>query len=227
MNKKDKIKKIIYLSILIILCIFITIFILLPFIKLLMTEEGRVTIQSHVKSFGIFAPILFILMEITHIVLAFIPGGPVEIISGVLFGAIWGLVLCEIGIFIATIIIYHLVKKIGNPIVATFISEDKIKKFKFLHNEKKLELIVFIIMIIPGTPKDAILYITALTNINPTKFYFIATISRIPTVASSTLMGATLSKGKIELSIIIFLITAAIGFTGIFFSNHISEKKNK
>ena len=49
-------------------------------------------IQKRVEGFGIFAPVLFVLMEITHIVLAFIPGGPVEIIGGVLFGAFWGLV---------------------------------------------------------------------------------------------------------------------------------------
>ena len=98
----------------VLLCAVLTIFVLVPFIRLLATEQGRDMIQKRVEGFGIFAPVLFVLMEITHIVLAFIPGGPVEIIGGVLFGAFWGLVLCEIGIFAATVIIYNLVKNSVN-----------------------------------------------------------------------------------------------------------------
>lgn len=75
----------------------------------------------------------------------------------------------------ATVIIYNLVKKFGKPLVDAFVPEDKFKKFKFLHDEKKLELIVFIILMIPGTPKDVISYMTSLTDINRYRFYFIAT----------------------------------------------------
>ena len=143
-------------------CLALTWFVIIPFIKYLSTDEGRIYIQQKVESFGIFAPLLFILLEITQIILALIPGGPVEMIGGVLFGAIGGLVLCEIGIFLATVIIYNLVKKFGRPLVNAFVSEEKFKKFKFLHDEKKLELIVFIILMIPGTPKDVITYMTSI-----------------------------------------------------------------
>lgn len=226
LSKKKKIQKIIILAAAVIACLLLTVFVLLPFIKLLMTDEGRIVIQQKVESFGIFAPLLYILMEMTHIILAFIPGGPVEIIGGVLFGAVFGLVLCEIGICIATIIIYNLVKKYGRPLVNTFVSEEKFQKFKFLHDEKKLELIAFILLMIPGTPKDVLTYMVSLTDIKPARFYFIATFARVPSVVSSTLMGATLSRGKPVMTIIIFLITAAIGVTGIFFNNYITSKKN-
>ena len=114
MSKRKKVFKIIILLCLIILCLALTWFVIIPFIKYLSTDEGRIYIQQKVESFGIFAPLLFILLEITQIILALIPGGPVEMIGGVLFGAIGGLVLCEIGIFLATVIIYNLVKKFIN-----------------------------------------------------------------------------------------------------------------
>ena len=118
MSKRKKVfKNLLFLLCLIILCLALTWFVIIPFIKYLSTDEGRIYIQQKVESFGIFAPLLFILLEITQIILALIPGGPVEMIGGVLFGAIGGLVLCEIGIFLATVIIYNLVKKFGRPLV--------------------------------------------------------------------------------------------------------------
>lgn len=227
MSKKKKTIKIAFAIAIILLCLALTVFVLIPFIKLLATKSGRMIIQKKVESFGIFAPILYILMEITHIVLAFIPGGPVEIIGGVLFGALWGLVLCEIGIFLATVIIYNLVRKFGKPLVDTFVSEEKFKKFKFLHDEKKLELIVFIFLMIPGTPKDVISYMTSLTDIKRYRFYTIATIARIPSVTSSAFMGATLGDGKPIITVIIFLITGAVGIIGIFLNNYITNLRQK
>ena len=227
MTKQKKILKISFVIFMVLLCAVLTIFVLVPFIRLLATEQGRDMIQKRVEGFGIFAPVLFVLMEITHIVLAFIPGGPVEIIGGVLFGAFWGLVLCEIGIFAATVIIYNLVKKFGKPLVDAFVPEDKYKKFKFLHDEKKLELIVFIILMIPGTPKDVISYMTSLTDINRYRFYFIATLARIPSVTSSAFMGATLGNGKPVITVIIFLITGAVGIIGIFLNNYITNSRQK
>lgn len=225
--KKNKALKIAFLIFIILLCAALTIFVLIPFIKLLSTDEGRLVIQDKVKSFGIFAPVLFVLMEITHIVLAFIPGGPVEIIGGVLFGSFWGVVLCETGIFCATVIIYNLVKRFGKPLVDAFVSEEKFRKFKFLHDEKKLEIVVFVILMIPGTPKDVISYMTSLTQINPRRFFLIATVARIPSVTLSALMGANLGKGRIFISMIIFIITAVVGIAGIFINNYITNIRQR
>lgn len=226
MSKRKKMLKIIILIGLAVLCLLLTWYVIIPFIRELSTDEGRLYIQQKVESFGVFAPLLFIVLEIVQIILALIPGGPVEMTGGVLFGAIWGLILCEIGIFCATAIIYNLVKKFGRPLVDAFVSEEKFKKFRFLHDEKKLELIVFIILMIPGTPKDVITYMTSLTDIRPMRFFLLATIARIPAVTSLTLMGSTLSKGKPIMTVIIFLITGAIGITGIFLNNYITSKRS-
>ena len=222
---RKKVFKISFIVFMILLCLALTVFVLVPFIMHLTTDEGRAFIQQKVESFGVFAPIGFVLVEITHIVLAFIPGGPVEIIAGVLFGPLWGVVLCDIGIIIATFIIYNIVQKFGKPLVDTFVSEDKFKKFKFLHDEKKLELLIFILLMVPGTPKDVITYMTALTKIKVTKFCAIAGIARIPTITSSAFMGSSLGEGRYMITIIVFLVTAVVGVGGFFLSNYISNKK--
>ena len=148
MSKKCKIIRIAILIFVVLFCIALTI-ILIPFINSLRTEEGKEAVERIMDRLGWFGPVVFVAAEITQILLALIPGGPVEMIGGALFGPVEALILCEISIFLATVIIYNLVKKIGRPMVNMFVSEDKFKKFKFLHDEKKLELVVFIFLMIP------------------------------------------------------------------------------
>ena len=77
MKKKSKI---IFTLFIVILCIALTI-LLIPFVKLLSTEQGRDIIDEKISSLGIFAPLAFICLEILQIVAAFVPGAPVEILG--------------------------------------------------------------------------------------------------------------------------------------------------
>lgn len=51
-----------------------------------------------------------------------------------------------------------------------FVDEKQLKKFKFLQNEKKLTVILIILYLIPGIPKDVISYIVPLTPISKKDF---------------------------------------------------------
>lgn len=226
MSKKSKTLKITILILVVLFCIGLTI-VLIPFINSLTTEEGKKWVEDIMGKLGVFGPIVFILAEIAQIVLAFIPGGPVEIIGGALFEPIKALIFCEIGIFFATIIVYNLVKKFGKPIVNMFVSEEKFQKFKFLHDEKKLELVVFIFLMIPGTPKDVITYIASLTDIKAFRFYVLAAVARIPALTLCVLFGDSLQKRNYGLAIGVFSITAVVGITGILLNNFITEKRRE
>lgn len=224
MSKKSKIIKIVIIALVAIFCAALTL-VLVPFIDSLRTEEGKQAIEKVINDLGFFGPLIFVAAEVVQIILALVPGGPVEVIGGAIFGPVNGLVLCEIGIVTATIIIHNLVKKFGKPFVSTFISEDKIKKFKFLHDEKKLELIVFILLMIPGTPKDAITYIASLTDIKSLRFYGIVAVARIPALTLCVLFGGSLYERNFTLAIIIFAITAIVGIAGILLNGKVTAAR--
>ncbi len=226
MSKKSKMIKIIILILVILFCIGLTI-VLIPFINSLRTEEGKKWIEDIMDKLGFFGPVVFILAEIVQIILAFIPGGPVEVIGGALFGPVKALIFCEIGIFTATVIVYNLVKKFGKPIVNLFVSEEKFQKFKFLHDEKKLELVVFIFLMIPGTPKDVITYIASLTEIKPLHFYFLAAFARIPALILCVIFGDSLQERNYGVAFVVCAVTAVVGITGILLNNYITEKRRK
>ena len=211
-----------YAGIIIFLIVMIgmTIF-LIPVIKMLPTEEGRTRLKDMVESYGAFGPLIFILLQVVQVVIAVIPGEPFEIIGGMLFGGFFGYVLCLAGVLIGTVFIYFLVKLIGQPLVSLFVNSEKLSKYKILNDEKRLETLVFILFFIPGTPKDALTYIVPLTKIKPSKYFLYSTLARTPSIISSTFVGTNIGKGHWGTGIIIFIVTAVVGFVGIKYNDAI------
>lgn len=225
MSLKDKRKLIrIIIAVIAIIIIAGATYAIIPFIKLLITEEGRLKISEKVGSFGVLSVVIFILFQIIQIVIAIIPGEPVEIIGGILFGALGGAAACLAGILAGTITVYYLVKWIGKPLVNAVFDSRKLEKYKILNDNRRLEVFIFTLFLIPGTPKDILTFLVPMTKIKPHTFFMLSTIARIPTVLSSTFVGANLGKGDWRLGIIIFAITAAIGFVGILYNEKILGK---
>jgi len=207
----------------------------IPILKLLYTEEGRAVISDTVKSYGKFAPIIVVFIEVLQIVAAFIPGAPVDIMSGVLFGGFLGMALCLTGALIGTVIVYYLVRKFGKPLVFKFFPEEKFNAVKILNDDKKLTFTIFLLFLIPGTPKDFLTYIAGLTKINPYKFFAISLIARSPAMACSVFMGDSIGKGRFLVGFIILLAVVLITVIVYFLKDKIlgdkvhllNHKKNK
>lgn len=59
---------------------------------------------------------------------------------------------------------------------------------------------------IPGTPKDLLVYVAGLLPIKPTNFILISTFARFPSVITSTLAGDRLAIGDWKMSIILYAV---------------------
>lgn len=72
---------------------------------------------------------------------------------------------------------------------------------------------MILLFLIPGTPKDLLVYIGGLLPIRPWRFILISTFARFPSVISSTIAGANLAMGEWQNMIWVYGITFLI--TGI------------
>lgn len=217
MSRKKKIK--IFKSILTIcvLIIFIGIIIyLLPIMKDLSTLEGQIEFKEKVSNSGLLGLLSLFGLQIAQIFLIILPGEPIEILAGMCYGGWGGLLFITISVFIITTIIFFLVRKFGRKFVYDICSEEKIKKIensKLFKNPKKIEWILIILFMIPGTPKDLIVYISGLLPIKPLRLILISTFARFPSVISSTFAGNSLAQGNWQFSIIVYAITfILVGF---------------
>lgn len=249
MNEEKK-RKHVQLAIGIIILIsslFLTIW-LWPKIMAFSDPDKRQLLEESMRSYGIGGWLVILGIQVFQVVVAMIPGEPVEIMSGVLYGAIGGTVTCMIGIFMGISIIFALVKKLGLPIVSYFIDPEKISGLWFLRDEKRFERIALLLFFIPGTPKDILTYGVCLSwsakqatlnkqtdpsdlsksNMvnNPWRFFILSTIARLPSILTSTLLGSSLIEGNFKTSFIVFLVTGVVSILGILIHNRIVKNKN-
>lgn len=182
--------------------------------------------RSWVQQSGVWGMVAFVGMTVFQVIIAFVPGEPLEIGAGYAFGAFWGTVLCIIGITIGSLIVFLLVRTLGVKLLEVFFTYEKIKSLKFLQNEKKVALVTFFLFFLPGTPKDLLTYFVGLTKIDFKGFLFIVAVARIPSVITSTIGGSLLGNEKYILAVIAFGVTLIISAVGWLVYNRIS-KKNK
>ena len=93
-----------------------------------------------------------------------------------------------------------------------------------MKNNKKRELLILLIFIFPGTPKDLLSYFVGLTDIKLKNWLAITFITRIPSVVTSTVGGDALGTKKYIFAIIVFAITLAISLIGYFIYHKFSTK---
>lgn len=207
--------KIIKISIIVaILIVFIlAIIYLAPIMKDISTKEGQIAFKEKIDNLGILGFIILFLLELAQIFLVVIPGEPLEILAGMCYGDIGGTIFITLSVFITTTTLYFLVKKYGRKFIYESFKKEKIDKIensKILKDPKKVETIMTILFLIPGTPKDLLVYIGGLLPIKPLKFILISTFARFPSVISSTIAGVNIVNGNIRMTIVVYAVTFII-----------------
>ena len=224
-KKKYKILRIVILIITILLLIGLTIY-LFPIIGKLFDEQEREIFKEEIQSTGIKGVLMLLGLQGVQILLPIIPGEPIEILAGMCFGPVGGLIFLMLSSCLITALIFFTVRKLGKSFVYGVCSEEKIKKLensKLFKNSKKIEYIMLILFLIPGTPKDLLVYIAGLLPLKPLRFILISTFARIPSMISSTMAGASIVEGNLKLGIILYAITFLIVGIVIF----IAQKRDK
>ncbi|MEG2348062.1 MAG: VTT domain-containing protein [Clostridia bacterium] len=201
-----------------------------PIIKNLGNETYRVEFKETIAAKGFIGVLEVLALQILQIVVAIIPGQPMEVIAGMLYGTFGGILLCLIGIFIGTSIVYFTVRKIGIDFVQLFFSKekiDKVKESKIFKNKDKFTLLMFIIFLIPVIPKDIFIYLGGLSTVEPKKFLTIATLARIPGLFVTVYAGNKLSEGSFFIVALLILLFIVIGIIGYYIGKSARNKLEK
>ena len=222
--RNKKIIGIISIILIIIFSVAVFLFIGNPLISFV-SEPQR--FREWIEQFGFLGRLIFLAMIIFQVVIAIIPGEPFEMAAGYAFGTLEGTILCILGAVIGSIIIFLLVKRFGIKLVELFFSKEKIDSLSFLKNTRKLTLLFFIVMLIPGTPKDLLSYFAPLTKMKLSAFIVIVAVARIPSVITSAISGDALGSQNYVLAIVSLLITAVLSIIGILVYKWISNREGK
>lgn len=172
-------------------------------------------IKSQLAETGIFGQCIVTMTMTLQVIFVFLPGEIIEILAGFMYGPIGGMLICLLGAALGSCIIYLFVQKLGLRFIDTFLGKGKIDEVRFLKKQKNLDIIIFIIFLIPGTPKDIITYFIPLTTMPLSKFLWITTIARIPSVITSTISGTALGLAQYDVMIFVLVGTAIVSIIGL------------
>ena len=218
-DRHKKAIAIIAFVIFLVFCGAVTWFIGRPMIKLIKQPEQ---FRSWVDSHGFFGNLIFVGMMILQVIIALIPGEPLEIGAGYAFGAIEGTLLCLIGTLLGSALVFLLVRHFGVKLVEVFFSIDKVRNLKILKNKKRLNLLVFLAFFLPGTPKDLLTYAVGLTEMPLKAFLILTTLARIPSVVTSTVFGNAVNEQNYLFAGIVLGATLILSIAGLLIYNRFS-----
>lgn len=190
-----------------------------PLLSSIFQPGGVDNLIALVREKGAWGVLFLLGLQLVQIIIAFIPGEVVQVAAGIIYGPWIGALVILLGCVISSAIVFALVHWLGAPFVQDMVSEKNMAKFEAFQKSGKLNMIVFILFLIPGLPKDVFTYLVPLTNMRMRTFLIISNGARIPGIVVSTYAASGLVSGDIMQSVVIFLIAAAIALVAILFFN--------
>lgn len=183
--------------------------------------------RAWVDQQGPWGPLLFMGMVVLQIVVAVIPGEPLEIAAGYAFGALEGTLLCMFGAFIGRVAVFLLVRRFGTKAVEVFFPLEKLSTLSFLQNKKKLTAWVFFLFFLPGTPKDLLCYVVGLTDLPLKTWLIVSAIAPFPSIVTSTIGGDALGMGNYTFALLVFVATMVISGGGLLVYRAICQARER
>ena len=182
--------------------------------------------RAWVDSSGFISRVIFVGMVVFQLIIALIPGEPLEMGAGYAFGAVEGTILCIIGCVIGSALVFLFVRRFGVKLVEVFFPREKIRSMRFLQDSRRLNLLTFIVFFIPGTPKDLLSYFIGLTDMKLGTWLLITAVARIPSIVTSTVTGDALGLKDYQFALIAFGVTLALSLLGILVYRRLSARRH-
>ena len=182
--------------------------------------------RAWVDSSGLWGRVAFVGMVVFQLIIAIIPGEPLEMGAGYAFGAVEGTLLCILGCAIGSALVFLFVRRFGVKLVEVFFSREKIRSLRFLQDSRRLNLLTFIVLFIPGTPKDLLSYFIGLTDMKLGTWLLITGVARIPSIVTSTVTGDALGLQNYQFALIAFGATLLLSLGGILVYRRLSARRH-
>jgi uncharacterized membrane protein YdjX (TVP38/TMEM64 family) len=183
--------------------------------EVLLSKEGADNVKVYILSWGQFAPVFFIAIQVLQVVIAPIPGQAAGFLGGYVFGWKLGAAYTMIGLTIGTFLVLALTRRFGRAFVERFNAVEALKDFEGLfrsgsaagppegaYSKSKRALsshpllTFFIIMLLPGLPDDLVCFVAGLSGVPVWQLLLAAVLGRLPGMLVLSMAGAGFSEAQ-------------------------------
>jgi uncharacterized membrane protein YdjX (TVP38/TMEM64 family) len=178
---------------------------------------------NFILSYGIWAPLVFIILQIIQIIFAPIPGQLVGALGGYIFGLSLGTIYSLAGLAIGSFLVFLISRKFGRPVIKHFIKTKNIKKFDKITSSKTSLFVIFLIFFLPFFPDDAVCFLIGLTKIPLSILVIIVILGRLPSIIVAVFLGSQIKTFSCFIFLIYFIIFIIITICFLIFKERIEN----
>ena len=178
--------------------------------------ENPQMFRDFVEEHYVLGVTAMLFMFIIQVILALIPGGLLEVACGYAFGSVVGSVIAVTGIMTGSALTLILVRKFGRKFAELFYPKEKLDSISILKNKRKRNILVFLVFLMPGTPKDLLTYVVGLTDMGIPMYMLLTGIARTPAIVISTIGGDALGLENYKQSLMFLGVLVIFTLIGIF-----------
>ena len=141
-------------------------------------------LQEWIDSYGIWAPLIFIILQAVQVIIPLIPGG-VTLLGGViLFGPWWGFVYNYIGIIAGSFAVFGISRVYGKPLMYRLFKPESIEKYEnWTSNHGRFAKLFAVAIFLPGAPDGLICYLAGTTQMTWKVYSLIILIAKPASIA--------------------------------------------
>lgn len=159
--------------------------------------------------------LVYIGAQILQIIICVIPGQWLQFAAGYMYGFWLGFLYSIIGAAIGPVVTYYLAKLLGRDAMHLIFGEARINEFIHKLNSKKAIVIVFLIFLIPGVPKDLCNYAAGISEMKLKPFLIVSLVGRSPGMMGSLLIGRQIEAGNYTGAIVVAAVAVVLCVVGI------------
>ena len=186
-----------------------------------------------IQSFGVLAPIIYVLMFM-FLPVFFFPVPILAVAGGVAFGFVEGSLLTFVGASLNCYIMFVISRRFGREWVKNYLKKKMTQKQHdriFNVSDEKLMMSLVILRLIPLVPYNMINYGYGLTNISLTKYMIASVLGIIPGTVVFLNFGATstniFSKEFLLASLLVILLTVGSIYLSKLVEKREQQKKSE
>lgn len=154
-------------------------------LSLLLADRGA--LRLWVESLGAWGPVALVLLGIVQVLVAPLPGYPIVLVSGVLFGTFWGAIYANLGILLAGMLAAWLARLYGRPLVDRFVEKAHFERVeRLLENDNPW--FWFLVLFLPTG--DLPYFAAGLSRVSMRNYFFALCAARLPFTFALTYAAA-------------------------------------
>ncbi|MDE0300961.1 MAG: TVP38/TMEM64 family protein [Candidatus Poribacteria bacterium] len=188
----------------------IAVYLLLQYIGITknLSRDDIPKLKAEISNFGVFAPLVYIGFYVLATIF-FLPGLPVTMLSGLVFGPLWGVVYASIGSVIGISCAFLIARYVARGMIEGWVNRNA--QFRRIDEGVRRQgwRMLMITRLVPVFPFNLQNYAYGLTKIGFVTFVSVSWVCMLPGTAAYVQLGAAVNVGEGNIKKTLFYLAGA------------------